>query len=100
MDVRAVLRHGRRRHGADVVAHVVDRGDDLRTRVAVVASRRVGGAVARNRAKRVLRVAGSALPATGLDVALVARASTPRASSTDLHLAIEHLFDDRGVDRA
>lgn len=44
-------------------------------RVAVVASRRVGGAVQRNRAKRLLREAARQLPLRpDVDVVLVARA--------------------------
>lgn len=50
-----------------------------------MASRKVGGAVQRNRAKRVLRAAAAAvgLPA-GVDVALVARPATATASSTEV----------------
>ena len=54
-----------------VLVHV--RGDRLPARLGVVASRKVGGAVKRNRAKRLLRewFRGSSLP-TGLDVVVVA----------------------------
>lgn len=78
--------------------HVRDRDDRGPARVAVVASRRVGGAVERNRAKRVLRAAAASvvLP-PGVDVAIVARAATPAASSTtaraELREAVERLFD-------
>lgn len=61
------------------------RGDDEPGRVAVVASRRVGNAVERNRAKRVLRAAAATVGvAPGVDVALVARAATVRASSDEV----------------
>ncbi len=96
-----MLRRGRRSAQPGVVVHVRQRSDDGEARVAVVASRRVGGAVSRNRAKRVLRAAadGVALP-SGVDVGLVARAATPRLSShevTDqLRTAIELMFDRDG----
>lgn len=58
-----------------VTVHALDRsGTDVR--VAVVASRQVGTAVARNRAKRLLReAAGRVAWRDGLDVVLVARAA-------------------------
>lgn len=50
-------------------------------RVAVIASKKVGSAVARNRAKRLLRAAAREVAwAQGVDVVLVARASA--ATST------------------
>ena len=93
-----MLRRGRRRAAESVVVHVIDRDDELPARVAVVASRRVGTAVRRNRAKRVLRAAAEscALP-PGADVALVARASTAELSSetvaSDLRSVVEQMFD-------
>jgi len=52
---------------------ITAQGEDGPSRVGIVASRSVGGAVARNRAKRRLReaVAGSGVP-EGLDCVLVA----------------------------
>lgn len=96
-DVRTVLRRGRRRSSDGVVVHARARDDDGPARVATVASRRVGGAVQRNRAKRVLRAAAAdvVLP-RGVDFALVARASTPASSSREitsqLRDVIEHMF--------
>lgn len=72
--IGAVLRGRRKRAGRLLVVHVHERGDDLPARLAVVASRRVGGAVQRNRAKRLLREAARQRSwGPGWDVVLVAR---------------------------
>lgn len=75
-DVRTVLAHGRAVHGQHAVVRAVDRGDRGPCRWTVSASRRVGSAVDRNRAKRRLRAVLRALnlPA-GVDLVVVARAS-------------------------
>lgn len=97
-DVRAVLRRGQRRAGAVVVVHVRRRGDDDPGRVAVVASRRVGNAVERNRAKRVLRaaVAAHGIP-RGVDLALVARRAATESRAPDAQRDIEQVFDALAV---
>lgn len=77
-DVAAALREGRRAAGQWVVVVVAGRGDDGPARVAVVASARVGRAVARNRAKRVLREAARRVRwRAGTDVVLIARPGLP-----------------------
>ncbi len=92
-DVRAVLRRGRRRAGDLVVVHVRDREDGGPGRVTAVASRRVGNAVQRNRAKRVLRAALAATGlADGVDVALVARRGATTATSTEVAAELRYLF--------
>ena len=62
-------------------------------RVAFVAGRRLGGAVQRNRSKRVLREAvrrsGTSWP--GYDVALIARPRTAGASSAGLDEAVRQV---------
>lgn len=94
-DVRAVLRRGRRRAGDLVVVHVRDRDDDGPGRLTAVASRRVGGAVQRNRAKRVLRAAAAAVGiADGVDVALVARRGATESTSTAVADELRRLFPD------
>ena len=86
VDVRRTLRAGRRRSGALCGLHVLDRpdgrGEDRPEgpRMTAVASRRVGDAVRRNRAKRLLREAARTLPWRSVDVVLVARAATPAAT--------------------
>ena len=78
-DVVATLRRGRHRAGALLAVHARRRGADDGSvdgpaRLTVVASRKVGGAVVRNRAKRLLREAARRVDwHDGVDVALVAR---------------------------
>lgn len=92
-DVRRALRRGTRRGGRHVVVHLIDRRDDGPTRIAVVATRRVGNAVERNRAKRVLReaVRGVALP-VGHDVAVVARRPAAEVRMQIIRSEIEQMF--------
>lgn len=63
--------------------------------VAFVAGRRIGGAVARNRARRVLRAAWHQLAPRvreGYDIALVARAAIRGAKTQDLVAEMDELF--------
>jgi len=68
-------------------------GRGLEGRVAFIAGRRVGNAVARNRAKRVMRAAVSraGLPFQGLDIALIATAQTGSAPSDEIDRAFARL---------
>jgi ribonuclease P protein component len=73
-----------------------------RSRAAWVAGRQVGGAVARNRARRLLREAWRQLwPRTtdGHDVVLVARGPFGRATAPDLAREIEDLLTRVGMMR-
>ena len=88
-----------------------DRSDELPLRVGFTVSRKVGGAVVRNRAKRRLRAVAdrilAAHAAPGYDYVLVGRKTTPGrafdALANDLETALKrlHLYrvgDDRGSD--
>jgi ribonuclease P protein component len=68
---------------------------------AFVAGRRVGGAVSRNRARRIMRAAWRALAPRipGHDVVLVARASIRGARSPELVAEVEGLLSRAQVMR-
>ena len=71
-----------------------------RTRVGLTATKKVGNAVTRNRARRVVRAALCAvLPADagGVDLVLVARAATPRLKSTQLEETLRRLCRKAGL---
>ncbi len=70
------------------------------TRVGLTATKKVGGAVQRNRARRVLRAALCAhLPreAGGYDVVLVARGRTPALKSGQVSAALAQLLARAGL---
>jgi ribonuclease P protein component len=75
-DFDRVFRHGRSHAGRELVLYVFPRGEAEAPRLGLSVSRKVGGAVQRNRVKRLLReafaVEGGRLPA-GTDAVVVAR---------------------------
>lgn len=116
-DFDAVYTHGVRRHGHCAVLFLLEparrarlldsEGIDGDVRIGIVASRRVGGAVRRNRAKRVLREASRSLVSElepGSRMVIVARRSlvdeglrTP-AVAAELRRLFERCRADEGSD--
>jgi len=93
-DVRRVYKEGRSYAHPYVVLVARPNGLDF-TRVGVTASRRVGGAVARNRAKRLLREAARRLYVRfgrGWDVVLVARAGILKVKEPRVEEALSSLL--------
>ncbi|MFN2555570.1 MAG: ribonuclease P protein component [Nitriliruptorales bacterium] len=87
-EIAAVLRSRNRRAGERVVLHARRVRGDEPPRVAVVASRKVGSAVARNRAKRLMREAARQVDwKRGTDLVIVARREC--ADSTSREVAAE-----------
>lgn len=96
--IGAVLRGRRKRAGQRLVVHVLERDDDLPARLAVVASRRVGGAVQRNRAKRLLREAARTRAwSPGLDVVLVAREACAHSVLAEVVRELEAAVQALGI---
>ncbi len=75
---------------AHVVTHARSRGDAVPSRVAVVAGRRVGNAVTRNRAKRLLRecLRQATIP-TGHDLVVTAKAGAAQTPLVHLHSEVQ-----------
>lgn len=98
-DIRRVRRHGRGwRHPLFVL--VVLAADQPQSRFAFVASRRVGNAVARNRAKRLLREAvRHHLPQieSGWDCVIIAREKSTTAMYDDVSTAVAQLLCRAGL---
>jgi ribonuclease P protein component len=93
-DVRRVLDEGRPVRGDRVVVFLAPGSGD----VAAVAGRRVGGAVERNRARRILKETWRELsPRVGHDedAVLVARASIRGATTQDLVAEMTELLRTR-----
>jgi ribonuclease P protein component len=90
-DVRRVFDEGRTLHGGRVVLFLAPGSG----RSAVVAGRRVGGAVERNRARRILREAWrevTPLLVDDEDTVLVARAGIRGAKTQDLVAEMSELL--------
>lgn len=79
---------GRKAARPSLVLQMWDRGDDQPWRVGFTASKKVGNAVTRNRAKRRLRAAVAQVMGKeakpGRDYVLVARASTPESDFSQI----------------
>ena len=91
LDVRRVLEDGRPLHGNRVVVFLAP-GTGA---VAFVAGRKVGTAVDRNRARRILRAAWVDVArgvGNGYDAVLVARAAIRGAKTQDLVAEMTELF--------
>lgn len=76
-------------------------GPDAPGRVMFVAGKRLGGAVFRNRSKRVMREAmrRSGGPHPGWDLALIARTRTGATPAAELDVALDAALTTLGVQR-
>ena len=68
-------------------------------RIGITASKKIGNAVQRNRARRVIRAATEMLPAVrgGYDIVFVARTKTIRKKSTEIAKVMEQQLRSAGV---
>lgn len=96
-DFAATMRTGRRARHALLTA-VARRTHGPDTRLGFAVSRRVGGAVVRNRVKRQIRAAARALHwAVGYDVVIVAQPSCAEARYHELAGAIASTCEKLGI---
>lgn len=101
-DIAATFAARRRRSGELAVlhAHRPPSARDGSVRVAVVASRRVGSAVRRNRAKRLLREAARRTPwLGGIDAVLIARPDCATSTAAQVSAEVDALATALGVVR-
>lgn len=98
-DFRRLYAKGKSLVARDVVVYVA-KGRRDKTRMGVTVGKKIGCAVRRNRAKRVLRAAFSAVESRlipGYDYILVARSVTPDRKSTQVTESLERLLSDAGM---
>jgi ribonuclease P protein component len=90
-------------HRAPLLVLFVLRDPKLARKAGFVAGKRVGGAVARNRAKRLMREAyrrsKRVLPESGVHLILVARAGCGEAAYVDVEAQLLGLFEGAGLIR-
>jgi ribonuclease P protein component len=97
-EIKAVLEAGRRRGEEAVVVYVLPTAGP--TRPAFVCGRKVGGAVERNRARRILREAWRALAGAvrpGFDVVFVARPQIGGAKTEEIAEQMARALASQGV---
>ena len=95
-EIEELFRRGRRLSNPFLMMLLVPTPQDRANagRVAFIAGKKIGGAVVRNRARRLLREAarGAGAPWPGYDVALIARAPLTAASLRDVETALVSLL--------
>jgi len=100
-EIDSIFRTARRAAHPLVIALVAQTppGRDHYGRVAFIAGKKLGGAVMRNRSKRVMREAVRAAggPWPGLDVALIARPTTGSAPCDELARAVASVVSRAGA---
>jgi ribonuclease P protein component len=96
---QSVYRRGRSWSNRHMVLHVLPRPTSEK-RIGFSVGKKLGGAVQRNRVRRLLREACRALApnvATGVDIVIVGRAEAAQAPLMDLISGMQSLFERGGL---
>lgn len=94
------VRQSGKSFSSSLVILVILQNQSMSTRVAVIATRSVGGAVERNRCKRVLRAAANDFFPTveqGYDLVLIGRKSLKNAVFSEVHSAVAKVISDAKI---
>lgn len=98
-DFSRLYNRGKSYVSSSVVAYVM-RNRGLRTRIGITTSKKIGNAVERNRARRVIREAYRQLSmqvVPGFDIVMVARKKATQVKSGEVCLALKRLFVDAKI---
>ena len=97
-DFRRCYQRGRVYTDPALVIYIVRRRAGI-CRIGITASKTIGNAVQRNRARRVIRAATEMLPPlkTGFDIVFVARTRTLKRKSTEIYPFMKKTFEAAGL---
>ena len=97
-DFRRVYGKGKSFQGPALVSYVLKNRAGI-CRIGITTSKKIGNAVQRNRARRVIREAYRSLtpPEGGFDIVFVARTKTVRKKSTDISIIMHKHLVSAGV---
>ena len=97
-DFRRAYARGRSFANPALVTYVVKNRAGL-CRIGITTGKKIGNAVERNRARRVIRAAAERLPEidANVDLVFVARAKTPRKKSTEIYEVMKKQLTAAGV---
>ena len=97
-DFRRVYARGKVYSDPALVSYVLKNRAGI-CRIGITASKKIGNAVQRNRARRVIRAATEMLPQMtgGYDIVFVARTKTVRKKSTEIRSVMERQLISAGV---
>lgn len=94
------VRQSGKAFSSSLVVLIMLENQSVKTKLAVVATRSVGGAIERNRSKRILRaVASEILPTIkqGYDLVLIGRKSINNASFSEVRTAVNKVINDANI---
>lgn len=94
------VRQSGKAFSSSLVVLVMLENQSVNTRIAVIATRSVGGAIERNRCKRVLRAVASVILPTveqGYDLVLIGRKPLRNAAFFDVRTAVAKVISDANI---